>query len=422
MEALSHYVWKYKLYESGNLFTSDGKALEILDAGVHNSDAGPDFFNAKIKIDGETWAGNVEIHTAASDWNKHRHFGDKAYNSVVLHVVERLDLPAIFDRSGRSIPQWVMAIPERIKTSYRLLLYSELSVPCLFKVREIPEIYLSDWKNALLTERLERKTGDLLRLLDEYRGDWNEMFYVALARSYGFGINNDAFERLAKSLPLKIVLKHHDSPAQIEALFLGQAGLLDEEKPDNEYYSQLRREYIFFRKKYKLTPLESYIFRNLRTRPNNFPHIKILQLAGVVGNKQGLASQILETAEDEKLHSLFVTELSEFWFTHYHFEKESIGKTKYLGMQAKQNLLINVVVPLFFAYGKKNGSEQHIERAFLLLESLKPEKNHIVTLFDDAGVKIENAGDTQALIQLKREYCEKKKCMYCRIGHRLLAK
>lgn len=424
METLLHYVWKYKLYESANLVTSNGKILEIIDTGVHNSNAGPDFFNAKIKMDGKVWAGNIEIHTSASDWYKHRHYEDNAYNSVVLHVVEFLDVSEVFDRTGRSVPQWIMKIPKHIKTNYQFLLESDLSVPCLSKIREIPEIYLSDWKNALLTERLERKTNTLLQLLDEYKNDWNEVFYITLSRNFGFGINNDAFERLAKSLPLKVVLKHQNSPAQIEALFLGQAGLLEEEEMErqDEYYTKLRKEYFFLRKKYKLKTLEPFIFKNLRIRPNNFPHIKILQLAGIIGKKQGLFSQMMEITEDEKLHSLFVSELSNYWLTHYHFGKISVKKAKYLGLQAKQILLINVVVPMFFTYGKKKNSEQYVERSIRLLESLKPENNFIVTMFSRAGINAANACDTQALIQLKREYCEKKKCIYCRIGHKLLAR
>jgi hypothetical protein len=391
---------------------------------VHNSNAGPDFFNAKIKMDGKVWAGNIEIHTSASDWYKHRHYEDNAYNSVVLHVVEFLDVSEVFDRTGRSVPQWIMKIPKHIKTNYQFLLESDLSVPCLSKIREIPEIYLSDWKNALLTERLERKTNTLLQLLDEYKNDWNEVFYITLSRNFGFGINNDAFERLAKSLPLKVVLKHQNSPAQIEALFLGQAGLLEEEEMErqDEYYTKLRKEYFFLRKKYKLKTLEPFIFKNLRIRPNNFPHIKILQLAGIIGKKQGLFSQMMEITEDEKLHSLFVSELSNYWLTHYHFGKISVKKAKYLGLQAKQILLINVVVPMFFTYGKKKNSEQYVERSIRLLESLKPENNFIVTMFSRAGINAANACDTQALIQLKREYCEKKKCIYCRIGHKLLAR
>jgi hypothetical protein len=422
METLLHYVWKYKLYESANLVANDGRQFEIIDVGVYNSNAGPDFFNAKIKMDDKIWVGNIEIHTMASDWYKHGHYENEAYNSVVLHVVEYLDVPQIFDCSRRLIPQWEMKIPGQIKANYQFLLSSDLSVPCLSKIREIPEIYLSDWKNALLTERLERKTNTLLQLLNEYKDDWNEVFYITLARNFGFGINNDAFERLAKSIPLKIALKHQDSTPQLEALFLGQAGLLEDEKTENEYYTKLRKEYFFLKKKYRLKTLEPYIFKNLRIRPNNFPYIKILQLVGIISKKQGLFAQILEITEDEKLHSLFVSELSEYWLMHYHFEKVSVKKTKYLGLQAKQILLINVVVPLFFAYGKKKNSEQYIERAIRLLESLKPESNYIITTFSRAGISIENACDTQALIQLKREYCEKKKCIFCRIGHKLLAR
>jgi hypothetical protein len=424
MEILLHYVWKYKLYESSSLVTSNGKILEIIDHGTYNSNAGPDFFNAKIKIDGEIWVGNIEIHTMASDWYRHRHYEDKAYNSVVLHVVEFLDVSEIFDQSRRSIPQWEMKVPKCIQANYQFLLNSDLSIPCLSKICEIPEIYFSDWKSALLTERLERKTNTLLQLMDEYKNDWNEVFYITLARNFGFGINNDAFERLAKSLPLKIILKHRNFPTQIEALFLGQAGLLEEEKLEyeDEYYTKLRKEYFFFRRKYKLKTLEPYIFKSLRIRPNNLPHIKILQLAGIVSKKQGLFAQMLEITKDEKLYSLFISELSEYWLTHYHFGKVSVKKTKYLGLQAKQILLINVIVPMFFAYGKKTNSEQHIERAIRLLESLKPENNFIITMFSRAGINVANASDTQALIQLKREYCEKKKCIYCRIGHKLLAK
>ncbi|MDR2692425.1 MAG: DUF2851 family protein [Dysgonamonadaceae bacterium] len=421
METLLHYVWKYKLYESANLLTNSGKRFEIIDPGIYNSNAGPDFFNAKIKMDDKVWAGNVEIHTKASDWYGHRHYEDAAYNSVVLHVVESLDVPDVFDSSRRVIPQWEMKISSQIKANYQFLLSSDLSVPCLSKIREIHEIYLSDWKSALVTERLERKTNALLQWLNEYKGDWNEVFYITLARNFGFGVNNDAFERLAKSLPLKIVRKHHDSPFQLEALFLGQAGLLEEENPKDEYYLKLRKEYFFLRRKYNLKTLEPYIFKNLRIRPNNFPHIKILQLAGIIGRKQGLLSGILETGHDDELHSLFVSEPGEYWLTHYHFEKSSVKKTKYLGMQAKQILLINVIVPLFFAYGREKQQEQYTERAIRLLESLKPEKNYIITLFSGAGISVMNACDTQALIQLKREYCEKKKCMFCRIGYKLLA-
>jgi hypothetical protein len=422
METLLHYVWKHKLYERGDFRTNDGIPFEIIDAGIHNSHAGPDFFNAKIKLADKVWAGNVEIHTASSDWYKHQHEKDKAYNSVILHVVEYMDKEEVRDESGRLIPQWVMKMPSRIETNYLFLLNSDFSVPCIDCIHEIPEIYLSDWKYALLTERLERKTNHLLQLLQDCQDDWNEVFYIILARNFGFGINNDPFERLAKSLPLKIVLKQRDSVVQTEALFLGQAGLLEDENSEDAYYLNLQKEYRFLRKKYGLKPLDPHIFKSLRIRPNNFPHIKIVQLAGIVRQKQGLFSEMLEISGWEGFKSLFISETGAYWLSHYHFEKSSAGRAKRLGLSAIQLLVINVVVPLLFAYGKKKDDESYVEKALRLLESIGPESNHIITLFARSGIQIQNACDTQALIQLKREYCERKKCIYCRIGHRLLVK
>lgn len=422
METLLHYVWKHKLYESGIFQTSEGISFEVIDPGIYNSCAGPDFFNAKIKIEDKVWAGNIEIHTASSEWYKHKHEKDKAYNSVILHVVEKMDMPEILDESGRSIPQWQMKIPNHVEINYLFLLNSDSSIPCLENLSEIPEIYLSDWKNALLIERLERKTNFLLQLLADYQNDWNEVFYIILARNFGFGINNDAFERLAKSLPLKIVLKHQNSILQVEALFLGQAGLLKEEDIADEYYQKLRTEYLFLQNKYGLKPLDVYIFKSLRIRPNNFPHIKIVQLASLVRKKQGLFSDILNLSDWDEFRSLFISDFDEYWLTHYHFEKTSARKPKQLGAQAVHVLVINTIIPLFFAYGKKKNTEAFEKKAIHLLESGKPEKNFIITLLSRAGIKIENAGDSQAMIQLKREYCEKRKCIFCRIGHKLLSR
>jgi len=421
METLLHYVWKHKLYESAEMLTEDGAPFEVIDPGMYNSNAGPDFFNAKIRMEGKIWAGNVEIHTASSDWYKHQHEKDKAYNSVILHVVETVDATKTCDSNGRLIPQWAIKIPERIRANYSFLLNADVSIPCLGKIPEIPEIYLNDWKSALLVERLERRTNALLQLLDECRNDWNEVFYITLSRNFGFGINNDAFERLAKSLPLRIIRKHQNSITQVEALFLGQAGLLEDVESEDAYFLELQKEYDFLRIKYSLTPLESHIFKRLRIRPSNFPHIKIVQLAGIIRKKQGLFSNVLALSELESFYSLFISETAGYWLTHYHFEKASVKQTKNLGLSAIQLLIINTVVPVFFAYGKKKNSEVYAERAIRFLDLLKPENNSIITLFSRAGIQIQNACDSQALIELKREYCEQKKCIYCHIGHQLLA-
>jgi len=422
METLLHYVWKHKLYETSDLLTEDGIPFEVLDPGIYNSNAGPDFFNAKIRMEGKTWVGNIEIHTASSDWYKHQHDKDRAYNSVILHVAEKIDESEVRDSSGRLIPQWMISIPERVLANYSFLLNTDVLIPCLGKIPDIPEVYLSDWKNALLVERLERRTNALFHLLQECKNDWNEVFYITLSRNFGFGINNDAFERLAKSLPLKIILKHQNSITQVEALFLGQAGLLEEDVSEDAYFLELQKEYAFLRKKYKLKPLDSHIFKSLRIRPNNFPHIKIVQLAGIIRNAQGIFSNLLAISELEPLYLLFVSEIADYWLTHYHFGKSSVKRTKNLGLSAIQLLIINTVVPIFFAYGKTKNSGDYIERSILLLESLKPEINSVITLFSRSGMQIQNACDSQAVMQLKREYCDQKKCVFCRIGHQLLAK
>jgi len=422
MENLLHYVWKHRLYVPGNFKTTDKSALEIIDPGTHNTDAGPDFFNAKIKLDGNLWAGNVEIHSQASDWYKHKHDTDKAYNSVILHVVESSDEHPVCNQLGQPIPQWVMCVPESIRENYLYLLERDGSVPCLSRIHEIPEIYWTDWKNALTAERLESKIQTIFRLLQTCHDDWNEVFYIILSRNFGFGINNDAFERLAKSLPLRYILKHSDSPQQVEALFLGQAGLLEEQIIDDDYYRTLQQEYNFLRKKYKLQPLESTLFKSLRIRPNNFPHIKIVQLAGFIGREQSLFSRMLEKNTIHDFQSLFFSEVPEYWKTHYRFGKTSLSRKKGLGLSAIHILLINTVVPVLFAYGKKKNQEHFMQKAFDLLETIPREKNHIVNTFDRAGVKIAHAGDSQALIQLRKEYCDRKKCVFCRIGHQLLVK
>ena len=422
MEILLHYVWKHKLFENKALLTEDGVFFEVIDPGMQNANAGPDFFNAKIRMDGKTWVGNIEIHTVSSDWYKHQHEKDKAYDSVILHVVEIADTTEIRDTTGRLIPQWIINIPEQIRINFLFLLNADVSVPCLGKIQDIPEVYLSDWKNALLVERLERRTNALLQLLQDYKNDWNEIFYITLSRNFGFGINNDAFERLAKSLPLRIIRKHHNSITQVESLFLGQAGLLDDKEPEDTYFLELQNEYTFLKKKYKLNSLDSHIFRNLRIRPNNFPHIKIVQLAGIIRNKQGLFSNLLSISKLEPLYSLFTSEIAEYWLTHYHFGKDSVKRTKNLGLSAIQLLIINTIVPVFFAYGKNKNLETYSEIAVRFLETLKSESNSITTMFSRSGMQINNAGDSQALIELKREYCEQKKCIYCRIGHQLLRK
>lgn len=420
MEQLLHYIWKYRLYRPSGLTTTQGDTLEIIDPGLENTDAGPDFFNAKIRINGTVWAGSVEIHQKASDWLAHGHSADKAYGNVILHVVETDD-GTVFRQNGEAIPQLVLPVPEQVIDNMEWLLTRDSPVACLERLPAIDPVFRLQWMDALLAERLERKTDDILRWLDLYQKDWNEVFYILLCRNFGFGVNSDAFERLARSLPLKCILKQRPSASQVEALFLGQAGLLNDSNGNrHHYYRLLQQEYSFLRKKYGLEPLEPHIFRNLRLRPDATPHIKLVELAAIWIRHDTLFSSVLSARTPRELKDFFRVPASAFWDTHYNFLRPSPHKKKQLGENALNMLLINTVVPLMFAYGLYHRMDEHKARALRLLASIPPEQNSIISLFSQVGMKPRNAGDTQALIQLKRNYCEQKKCLYCRLGFQLL--
>jgi hypothetical protein len=419
MERLLHYVWKYKLYSSAGLVTVDGLPVSVLDQGIHNTaDAGPDFFNAKLNIGGTTWVGNIEVHDKASDWIRHNHDKNKAYDSVILHIVGLCDAD-IYRTNGETIPQAVLTVPEAIRRNIDWLLHRDVSIPCLHALSEVDPVFHSSWLDVLLSERLERKMLDIFKLLDQYANDWNEVFYITLARNFGFGINSDAFEQLAKSLPLRCILKQRSSSSQVEAMLFGQAGMLQSEEQCH-YYRLLQQEYAFLRHKFGLKPLDASLFRNLRIRPNNFPHLKLAQLASILREHDTLFSVILKEEDTAQLRSYFRLAPSFYWDTHYHFRHASPQKEKLLGENAVNILLINTVAPLLFAFGRKNNLPEYAERAIALLEQIPLEQNTIVSTFCRAGIRAYHAGDSQALIQLKREYCEKKKCLYCQIGFQLL--
>ena len=407
MERLLHYVWKYKLYAATPLITTEGRPVQVIDPGMQNTDAGPDFFNAKIKIDGTLWVGSVEIHDKSSDWLLHHHDTDKAYDCVILHIIGFNDFQPV-RTNGNPIPQMLLTVPENILRSIDWLLYREAALPCLDHITGIAPLHIACWMEALLSERLERKTHDIFLLLDAYQTDWNEVFYITLTRNFGFGVNNDAFERLAKSLPLRCIQKQRNSHSQIEAMLFGQAGMLEEEN-DDHYYRLLQREYDFLRHKFGLSPMEDFVFKNLRTRPVNFPYLKVAQLAALWVRYDTLFSAILEARSTGEIKKYFRIPPSGYWETHYHFRYASPRKEKTIGENALNILLINTVVPMLFAYGLHNKRPEYCERATRLLESIPPEKNTIVTTFYNAGITVRHAGDSQALIQLKREYCEKKK-------------
>ncbi len=326
MERLLHYVWKYKLYTATPLITTEGRPVQVIDPGMQNTDAGPDFFNAKIKIDGTLWVGSVEIHDKSSDWLLHHHDTDKAYDCVILHIIGFNDFQPV-RTNGNPIPQMLLTVPENILRSIDWLLYREAALPCLDHITGIAPLHIACWMEALLSERLERKTHDIFLLLDAYQTDWNEVFYITLTRNFGFGVNNDAFERLAKSLPLRCIQKQRNSHSQIEAMLFGQAGMLEEEN-DDHYYRLLQREYDFLRHKFGLSPMEDFVFKNLRTRPVNFPYLKVAQLAALWVRYDTLFSAILEARSTGEIKKYFRIPPSGYWETHYHFRYASSPKKK----------------------------------------------------------------------------------------------
>ena len=421
MERMLQYIWKHRLFSEADFVTTEGKPVFVIDTGIPNTDAGPDFFNAKIRIGDTVWVGNVEIHQRSSDWFLHHHQKDKQYDSVVLHVVRQYDVD-VFRTNHEPILQAVLQVPERIERNIEWLLSRDTPVSCAERLVSVPSLHLSGWMSALLTERLERKTDDIFVRLKNNLKDWNEMFYITLMRNFGFGVNGDAFELLAGSLPYKYIMKHRNNPAQIEALFFGQAGLLDDDadRQADPYFLLLRREYDFLRKKYRLQQVDSYLFKKLRVRPVNFPHVRIAQIAAMWINHDLLFSKVLEAENIKTLRALFNVAPSEYWLTHYRFDRVSNARKKSLGKYASDIILINTAIPTLFAYGKYTNRPEYCDRALRLLEEITPERNSIVALFRRYGVSVNHAGDSQALIQLRREYCDKKKCLYCRIGFRVI--
>ena len=419
MERLLHYVWKYKLYASPHFVASSGQPVSVLDPGTSNPHAGPDFFNARVRIGDTVWVGNIELHPYASDWKRHGHHTDPAYDSVVLHVVHVADAE-IRRMNGEPIPQITLDLPIYLRENYSALMQSDRPLPCETQVAGFDRLLLVSWLEALLGERLEQKTETVTALLDRYRGDWNEVFYILLTRSFGFGSTGDLFERLACSLPFACIRKHRLQPLQVEALLFGQAAMLEAAGNTDPYYLRLQCEYRFLRHKFGLTPVGSAFSQQRQLRPAGFPHIRLAQLAALWTQQENLFGAVLAAGAPDELRRLFRAVPSGYWETHYHFRYASVRKQKVLGDAALNILLINTVAPVLFAYGMRNHRPEYADKALALLESLPPENNRVVGLFRHAGFPVKHAADTQACLQLKRAYCERKNCLECRIGFKML--
>ena len=416
------YVWKHRLWRSEDMVTNTGKKVRVVDPGLLNTDAGPDFFNAKIEIDGHMWVGNVEMHYRATDWKRHHHDSDKAYDSVILHVVAKDDAP-VRRTNGELIPQLVLEVSPQFNADYASLVGATIEVPCATKIKQVPHLTIVEWVEGLAFERLHGKVERIHQLLDSFNGSWEDVCYVTLARNFGFGINNDAFERLARRTPLRLLGKHSDSVLQIEALLFGQAGMLDAQKPGmDSYYNQLCTEYAFLSNKFQLTPMEKESWKLFRIRPQNFPYRRIAMLAQFIEGGFRMMNRILEAECEKEMRALFEVELSGYWIKHYTFGKPNERATATLSRSSIDIILINTVAPLLYAYGELTGNYEMTDKAIKLLEDLRAESNSIVSHFVAYGIDCPDALTSQALVQLKREYCDARKCIYCKIGHHLLSK
>ena len=428
MEQLLHYVWKHKLFPLTELSTTQGRRVEVIDPGLHNSNAGPDFFNAKVKIDGTLWVGNIEIHDKASDWVLHGHDKDERYDNVILHVCGCVDAE-VMNSKGEYLTQLVLSVPDSVINNYKELLSVDQYPPCYQIIPSLARLTVHAWMSALQTERLSQKTEAIEERVKRCNGDWENAYFVTLARNFGFGINGDAFEEWALHIPLHAVDHHRDDLFQIEAIFMGQAGLLEldtiperyqKDALNDGYFAKLRKEYQYLAHKFGLKPMDYKLWRFLRLRPQNFPHIRISQLAYLYHQRRASLSQLLETYSVKDAKEVLATAVTPYWETHYTFGSTSVRNDKNLSPFSLNLLCINTVVPILFAYGRHRGEEKYCDRAFDFLEQLKPENNHIIRLWQQCGLVVENAGDSQALIQLKKEYCDKKECLRCRFGYEYL--
>ena len=403
------------------LQTTTGEPVEVIDAGLPNTNAGPDFFNAKLHLGGTLWVGNIEVHTLASDWMRHGHDKDAAYDNVILHVAETVDCE-VFRANGVPVPQLQLPCPDPVRQRYDELSHAEIYPPCYSILSSLPKLTVHSWLSALQVERFEQKARVIATRLERCNNHWEDVFFITLARNFGFGLNGDAFEAWASRLPFRAIDKHRDDLFQVEAFFFGQAGLLDEELPDADgYYLKLQKEFRYLQHKFELSvPMTATQWRFLRLRPGNFPHVRLAQLANLYYKERSLFSRIMEADTLEAVRKLLTVTTSPYWEEHFNFRKVSSSREKQVGKNAQNLIIINTVIPFLYAYGLHKADELLCERATGFLESLKAEDNHIIRHWSGAGLPVSTAADSQALLQLQKEYCDKKDCLRCRFGFEYL--
>ncbi len=423
-EEFLHYLWKYGLYDRDSLFDNDGNTITVINPGEYNRDSGPDFFNARIIIAGTLWAGNVEIHIKSSHFDIHGHRSDHAFDNVILHVVAENDRK-VFNARGEEILTVAINYDCLLYDRYTRLVNSPALIACQDDIGKMDIFLIRHWLHSLLVERLMQKSLLIMKILSETENDWEETFYRLLSRYFGFRVNTQPFEMLATALPFRIIRKHADNRFQIEALLFGTAGMLEEalfkETVNDEYYRSLVREFRILSAKYSINPIHGWIWKFSRLRPVNFPTVRISQLAAMLSVSGGIFSKVLESADVERLKMLFEVDASEYWNDHFVFGKVSRAQKKSTGSQATDILLINAVIPVIFVYGRLRDQGDKCERALSMLEDIAPEENSITDEWKIAGISSGSAFYTQALLQLRNEYCRKRRCIECRIGSKLIS-
>lgn len=420
-EDFLHYLWRTKKISPHHFETTDGRKVEIIDFGVYNVDSGPDFFNAKIKIGETVWAGNIEMHVFSSDWQKHNHQADKAYDNVILHVVYENDKNITLKNQHFPIPTIELKgkIPSIYLNQYLHLMQSQDEIPCSKLLRNVDMEKIQFWKYSLVVERLFQKSDKIKSLLDSTHQDWEETLYILIARYFGAKVNAEPFERLAKSLPLSIISKNKDKLHSIEALLFGQAGMLQADYKD-EYFQNLKKEYNYLKHKYQLMSIDAVAWKFSKLRPVNFPTIRIAQFAYFLAHNHSFFAIIKEAQNASEIKNHIKSSASEYWDTHYKFEHESGHEKKLTGTDFVDIILVNAICPILYYYGKFHDDETYIDKAIHILEHLSPESNKITKMWKSYNLKSKTAFDSQALIQLKTHYCDTFQCLRCNIGHAIL--
>ncbi|MGO4818435.1 DUF2851 family protein [Flavobacterium sp. W22_SRS_FP1] len=418
-EDFLHYLWKFKKFDTLNLKTSKSEDVTISNVGQYLELAGPDFFNAQITIGDQKWAGNVEIHLKSSDWYAHHHENDAAYENVILHVVWEHDIE-IFRKNNIEIAVLELKnyVGKSVLDSYQLLMKPKSWIFCEKQISTIDDFIVRNWQERLFFERLERKSKPIHDLLEQTNNDWEAVLFCLLAKNFGLNTNGDIFFKTAKSIPFSTIRKESFEQENLEALLFGNAGLLDGEKEDN-YCRSLRSRFDYLRHKYQLEKCSFEPVQFFKHRPDNFPTIRLSQLAMLYHIEQNLFSKTCKINSVAAVYDIFKVNAQDYWQDHYQFDKKSPVKKKMLSKSFIDLIVINTIVPVLFAFAKSQGREIS-ENLVELINQVSPEKNAIIDKFSYFGIKSTNAFQTQSLLQLKNEYCNKSKCLECAIGMELL--